>query len=259
MINTLFKSTPLTVMFYTLIVLDTSTYASEKDHLNQPVTNDDTAELLDQMEKHDSQEKQTDPAPIRPQQPESPKTSGEKTAPVMSSDTREIRGRSDSKLNFKEIESKLQEYDHRVDILESELARLQANLNDASLTDNKVSISLSTPPQAKFIIRALRAKIDGLVLTDQADVAGLWMPNQNLRLFQGPLRPGQHRLEINTIISPLSNEGLKLPTWKQKTIDSSFELEIPDGKIVKNFLIALTDDGNENPAPKIKMTMSENK
>lgn len=259
MLTTPFQSIALTVILFTLMMLDSSTDASENDRPTPPVTNNDAMELLDQMEKHDSQEKKDVAAPTRPQQPEPPKTRKEKQEPVMSPDSHQSRSQSAKKSNFKEIESKLQEYDHRVDILESELARLQANLNDASLTDNKVSISVSTPPQSKFMIRALRAKINGLVLTDQADVAGLWMPNQNLRLFQGPLRPGQHRLEIHTIIAPLSNEGLKLPTWKHQSVESSFELEVPDGKSVKNFVIALTDDENSTPAPKIKMTMSEAK
>lgn len=163
------------------------------------------------------------------------------------------------KRSIKDIEAKIQEYDSRIDILESDLARIQSSLHDASVTDNKVLIEVRTQNQAKFVIRDLAAKLDGSSLYDQKDSAGIWMPNQTIAVFHGPLKPGNHSINIQAIISPLSNDGLKLPTWQHKTIESVFDIEIPEGRSRKRFVVELSDDADSSSKPRAKIAESDYK
>jgi hypothetical protein len=160
---------------------------------------------------------------------------------------------------IKDIEAKIQEYDHRIDILESDLARIQSNLHDASVTDNNVLLEVKAQSSAKFVIRDLAAKLDGNSLYDQKDSAGIWMPNQTIEVFHGPLKPGSHRFQIQAVVSPLSNEGLKLPTWQHKTVEANFDITIPEGRSRKHFVVELSHEPDSSSAPRAKIAESDYK
>ena len=164
-----------------------------------------------------------------------------------------------TKKSIKDIETKIQEYDTRIDILESDLARIQSSLHDASVTDNKVLIEVRTQKSAKFVIRDLNAQLDGSRLYEQKDTAGIWMPNQTVAVFHGPLKPGNHNINIHAIIAPLSNEGLKLPTWQHKAVESAFDIEIPEGRSRKHFVVELSDDAESSSKPRAKIAESDYK
>jgi hypothetical protein len=160
---------------------------------------------------------------------------------------------------IKGIEAKIQEYDHRIDILESDLARIQSNLHDASVTDNNVLLEVKAQTSAKFVIRDLGAKLDGNSLYDQKDSAGIWMPNQTIEVFHGPLKPGNHSFQIHAVISPLSNDGLKLPTWQHKTVEANFDITIPDGRSRKHFVVELSQETDSSSTPRAKLAESDYK
>jgi hypothetical protein len=160
---------------------------------------------------------------------------------------------------IKGIEAKIQEYDHRIDILESDLARIQSNLHDASVTDNNVLLEVKAQKSAKFVLRDLAAKLDGNSLYDQKDSAGIWMPNQTIEVFHGPLKPGNHSFQIHAVISPLSNDGLKLPTWQHKTVEANFDITIPEGRSRKHFVVELTHETDSSSTPRAKLAESDYK
>ena len=189
---------------------------------------------------------------------ESPKMSPE-SAPSVASEAAPPRKEVGPLTTLKGIEAKIQEYDHRIDILESDLARLQSNLHDASVTDNNVLLEVKAQTSAKFVIRDLAAKLDGNSLYDQKDSAGIWMPNQTIEVFHGPLKPGSHRFQIQAVVSPLSNEGLKLPTWQHKTVEANFDITIPEGRSRKHFVVELSHEPDSSSAPRAKIAESDYK
>ena len=196
------------------------------------------------------------PTEIAPEEKEeSPKIAPE-SAPSVAIKPAPARKEVGPLTTIKGIEAKIQEYDHRIDILESDLARIQSNLHDASVTDNNVLLEVKAQTSAKFVLRDLAAKLDGNSLYDQKDSAGIWMPNQTIEVFHGPLKPGNHSFQIHAVISPLSNDGLKLPTWQHKTVEANFDITIPDGRSRKHFVVELSQETDSSSTPRAKLAES---
>ena len=199
------------------------------------------------------------PTEIAPEEKEESTKIAPESAPSVAIKPAPPRKEIGQSKTIKDIEAKIQEYDHRIDILESDLARIQSNLHDASVTNNNVLLEVKAQTSAKFVIRDLAAKLDGNSLYDQKDSAGIWMPNQTIEVFHGPLKPGSHRFQIQAVVSPLSNEGLKLPTWQHKTVEANFDITIPEGRSRKHFVVELSHEPDSSSAPRAKIAESDYK
>jgi hypothetical protein len=171
----------------------------------------------------------------------------------------QIKGSTPSGKNLQEIQKKINEYDQRVEILESDLRRLRAGIYEGSVTDNQVMLNVKTANDAKYIIRTLTTRLDGNTLYNQLDPAGLWMPAREIPIFYGPLQPGEHRIDLSATIAPVTLEGLELPTWQHKSVQQSFSFNIPDGKVRKSILIEISEPKTAGSHPIAKLTEDDRK
>ena len=170
-----------------------------------------------------------------------------------------IKGSTPSGKNLMEIQKKINEYDSRIEILESDLRRLRAGVYEGSVTDNQVMLNVKTSNDAKYIIRTLTTRLDGNTLYNQLDPAGLWMPTREIPIFYGPLQPGEHRVDLTATIAPVTPEGLELPTWQHKSVQQSFSFNIPDGKIRKSLIIEISEPKSAGSHPIAKLTEDDRK
>lgn len=159
--------------------------------------------------------------------------------------------------NLNEIQSKIQEYDHRIEILEADLSRLQASLQNYAATDNLVQISAKSSGDESFIVRGLTVKLNGRLIYDQLAPSGLWMPSKSITLFQGPLPPGTHRLDVVAVTSPLEKNGLKLPSSQHKLAEQTLSIIVPEGKSRKTFLLDITGSDKSTQSPSLKIDESQ--
>jgi len=179
------------------------------------------------------------------------------TQQVTPTSPEKIKGRTPAAKNLKEIQSKITEYDNRIEILEADLRRIKSNLYDSSITDNQVMIEVRASETSKFIIRDLVAKLDGNAIYSQMDASGLWMPSKSIPLFYGPLRPGDHQITIAATIAPIATDGLELPTWKHKSFEQNFSFSVADGKIRKSFSLEITHSNEATSKPIAKLIESD--
>jgi hypothetical protein len=170
--------------------------------------------------------------------------------------TKKHRNKIPTKID--ELDALIQEYQHRLDIIEADLARLQSDLNDNSKNDNKILIDLKRVDATEFKIRQLTAKLDGNILFDLNDLAGFSFPNNQMRIFHGPLMPGRHSIEIEANISD-TDSGVNLAAQRAKSTSSRFDIDIPDGRTRKYFSIEISRGIEGDTAPKIKLVESEYK
>lgn len=159
--------------------------------------------------------------------------------------------------NLNEIQSKIQEYDHRIEILEADLSRLQASLQNYAATDNLIQIIAKSSAEESFIVRGLTVKLNGRLIYDQLAPSGLWMPSKSITLFQGPMQPGTHRLDVVAVTSPLEKDGLKLPSNQQKLAEQTLSIIVPEGKSRKTFLLNITGGDKSTPSPSLKIDESQ--
>lgn len=204
---------------------------------------DREADPLTQSEENDTKNQKPDK--------QSDKNPTQKYAPKAAA---KVSAQTPAAKNIKEIQSKINEYDNRIEILESDLRRLRSSIYDASVTDNQVMLEVKSNDSSNFIIKTLTARLDGSTLYDQSEGSGLWMPSRSIPLFFGPLKPGDHQLEILATIAPAASSGVESPTWKNKSLQQSLSFAIPDGKSRKHLSIEITDQGNDGSKPVAKLT-----
>jgi hypothetical protein len=246
-----------------VLVLPTTLRGQADNHTRSPASKgaekDDLDTILDHLEKKMDDQDTIEPADQK-HLSEKKISSGPKKARDLTPQIHNVSQKSASRQKtMKNIQSKISEYDNRIEILESDLRRLRANVYDASVTDNLIGIEIRPAEPAKFLIRDLQASLDGHTLYNRRDASGLWMPSKSIILFHGPLRPGDHQIELSTVIAPLSHDGLKLPTSEHKTLDQSFRFQIPEGKHRRQLVLEISNTADENPKPIARLLESETK
>lgn len=255
--NILLKS----IAIFPVLIMPWALLAQNHDAKNAPAAetsaSDDLENILDHLEKKMADGNNLGPAATS----ETPL----KKAPAGSKKARDLAPQSPpmtpkaatGQKIFKDIQSKISEYDNRIEILESDLRRLRANVYDASVTDNLVAIEIRPSETSKFLIRDLRASLDGNSLYNRHDPSGLWMPSQSTTLFHGPLRPGDHQVDLSVTLVPLSVGGMKLPTSEHKNLDQSFRFSVPEGKKRQQIVLEISNSDTENPKPIARLIESE--
>jgi hypothetical protein len=231
------------------------------DHTPHPVAKtsdkDDLDNILDHLEKKMNDQDALE-LPDTKNLPEKKLHTGPKKARDLAPQIPSVSQKSSAReKTLKDIQSKISEYDNRIEIIESDLRRLRANVYDASVTDNLVAIEIRPAEPAKFLIRDLRANLDGNTLYNRRDSSGLWMPSKSIILFQGPLRPGDHQIDLSTVVVPLSHDGLKLPTSEHRTLDQSFRFQVSEGKQRRQLVLEISNTDDENPKPIARLLESE--
>lgn len=246
-----------------LLVLPSALLGETSDPIPSPAPKasekDDLDNILDHLEKKMS-DQDTLQLPDTTNSSEKRMLGGSKKARDLAPQPPSVSQKSESgQKTIKDIRSKISEYDNRIEILESDLRRLRANIYDASVTDNLVALEIRSAETAKFLIRDLRANLDGHTLYNRQDASGLWMPSKSIIVFHGPLRPGDHQIDLSTVLVPLSSDGLKLPTSEHRTLDQSFRFEIPEGKQRRQLTLEISNTADENPKPIARLLESEMK
>jgi hypothetical protein len=249
----LFAISAILLMFSPAI----ATFASEKtDNSAKKIEN-----VLDKLEKRlidkesspFTEDEDVSPERLTPTKNKKPNSVYNAKSPA------KINGQTPSSKNLKEVQIKINEYDNKLDSLESELRKLRAGVYEGSATDNQVMVDIRTGKDAKFVIRTLLTRLDGNNLFNQMDAAGMWMPSKEIPLFFGPLQPGEHRLDVIATIAPLTADGLELPTWRHKSLQQSFAFTVNEGKVRKNVSIELEALKSDSAQPTAKLTEEEQK
>ncbi len=170
-----------------------------------------------------------------------------------------IKGQTQAGRNLQELQKKINEYDSRIEILESDMRKLSSTTQDNGTTDNVVSLQIKTDSERPVVMKTLAATLDGQTLYSQIDPAGLWIPSKIISLFYGPLKPGSHRLEITSTVSTTTDEATAAGSWKQKALSQTFEFTVPEGKQRKSITVEIGQSANGGGTPTATMFESEAK
>lgn len=168
-----------------------------------------------------------------------------------------IKGQTQTGRNIQELQKKLNEYDNRIEILESDMRRLRSTMQENAATDNVVSLQLKTDTQHPVILKTLAAVLDGNTIYSQIDPAGLWIPSKIIPLFYGPLKPGAHNLEITATTSTSMDEATAAGSWKQKALSQTFEFSVPEGRQRKSITVEIGRSEGYDANPTATMYESE--
>ncbi len=161
-----------------------------------------------------------------------------------------IKENTPSSDDLTKLTAAVTELEAQVEYLSSQVHQAkQKILQDASI-NNLINIAtrLESPDSMGF--RSLSVTIDGHKVYEQNAAMGLWIPEESIPLFRGPMQPGNHRIDFEARIVQKSKESLPIQTDTFHQVNESFNFEIPEGQVSKKWEIALSDGSSQGTQTK---------
>jgi hypothetical protein len=151
-----------------------------------------------------------------------------------------IIGKTPNQSALNNIQAKIKEHESQIDILEADARKMKSELIEGSVIDNMISIEAKLKDHKTSGIQALTAKVDGSLLFNQTDPAGMWIPASSIPIYHGPMQPGEHTIEVTAVLTKVQPAGLPLAGWTPQQVTKAFKVHVPDGKAAKIFTVELS-------------------
>jgi hypothetical protein len=167
-----------------------------------------------------------------------------------------IEGKTPNQKILQEIQAKISTYDTQVDLLEADSRKSKSDLIDQSNTNNSVHLEAKLSSAKTAVLQSLTVRIDGSLIFNQSDAAGMWIPTSAISLYQGPVQPGEHTVDVEAVLSRVNESGIPVSGWVSQRVAKKFSFEIPAGSVAKKISIVL--DAGEGRSTKATAQLIEN-
>lgn len=114
----------------------------------------------------------------------------------------------------------------------------QKILSDAKI-NNLINISAELANDQEMALRALEIRLNGHLIYEQNATLGLWIPDKTIPLYQGPMQPGKHRIELHARVVRKANDQLPMQNDTYSIVNESFSFDVPTGESTKNWQVLI--------------------
>lgn len=177
-------------------------------------------------------------------------TFGEKNAPPPSLDandgpTETMKFQKKTKIGastaelegLKQIGGQIAELEQAVDRYASEVQKTKQGILDEAHTDNFITIEARLADTDVAAITSLTVKIDGYGVYELKETGGIWMPSAQVPLYAGPLKPGNHRVDLEARIALKPKKALPMNGDVYRFVNKTFDVVVPGGSRTAKYLI----------------------
>lgn len=168
-----------------------------------------------------------------------------------------ITGKTPNQNMLKEIQAKINEYENQVDSLEADSRKMKSQVIQGSTTDNLITIEAKLKNAKTSSLQAMTAKVDGSLMFNQVDPAGMWIPSSTITIYHGPMQPGDHKIEITAVLARTNEQGIAVAGWTPQQVKQSFTVSLPEGKVRKHMIVEL-DTSKDQSGKAVANLMEEN-
>ena len=176
-----------------------------------------------------------------------PSKDEDQTAQKIKMPKKTVEVEAEETARLRELASAVAQLESQIEQLSSDTSKTRQRIMEEARVDNFVSIEARLTTESLASIRSMRIRLDGYDVYEVSDEAGLWLPSSKIPVYNGPLQPGSHRLDVEVRLVLKQREGLPLNSDVFRMVSQSFELKIPDGKVRTRYLvnIAAPKDGSD--------------
>ena len=175
--------------------------------------------------------------------PNGPFGTEDETAPV-TSPTGKSKNAESSK-DFSQINAQIKSLDRDIEKLAADVQEYKQSAVVASKDNSYVYFEAKVLDAEKSTLKSLRVKVDGFTVYHVKDTAGLWIPNSSIPLYSGPLSAGNHRIDIEANVGHLPGAGLPLAGPAYRSVEKTFEIQVPLGSTNKRYQLAIAPGGDQ--------------
>lgn len=174
----------------------------------------------------------------------------DETAPIAGS-SKKTRN-EDSSRDFSQINGQIRSLERDIEKLAADVQEYKQSAIVASKDNSYVYIEAKILDAKKNALKSLRVKVDGFTVYQVKDTAGLWVPESSIPLYSGPLSAGNHRIDIEANVGDLPGAGLPVAGPAYKSVEKSFEIQIPLGSTNKKYQLAIIP-GADQKGPSVTL------
>ena len=166
-----------------------------------------------------------------------------------------IGGGTASQESLKTIGSAVAELEAQVDQFASGVQKTKQSILDDAHIDNFITFEARLTDTDAASITAINVKLDGFGVYELKEASGIWMPASLVPLYAGPLKPGNHRVDVEARIVVKPKKSLPMNGDVYRFVSKSFDVAVPGGTRQTRYVISITPP--EKPDGKADATMKE--
>lgn len=156
---------------------------------------------------------------------------------------------SPSNADVKKLGDAISELEAQTEYLASQVHRIKQKILHEAAINNMINFSTRLDDSDKLAFRSLTVTIDGHEIYKQNAALGLWLPHNEIPVFQGPMQPGNHRIDFEARVVQKATDNLPIQNDTYHIIQETFNFVVPDGKVMKKWEVYLTgENGNSSIA-----------
>lgn len=166
-----------------------------------------------------------------------------------------IGGTTREQESLKSLGAAVAELEQQVDLFASSVQKTKQSILDEAHVDNFITFEASLHDTDAAAITAISVKIDGFGVYELKEAAGIWMPSNLVPLYAGPLKPGNHRVDLEARIVIKPKKSLPMNGDVYRFVNKSFDVAVPGGTRTTKYVISISPP--EKQDGKADATMKE--
>jgi hypothetical protein len=144
---------------------------------------------------------------------------------------------------LKDIQEKINEYESQLDSLETDTRKTKHNMIETSVSSHALVLDARLKDSKKSTLQSLTVRLDGSLVYNQVDTAGVWIPTAVIELYHGPVQPGEHKVDVTAVLTRANEQGIPVAGWTPQQVTKSFRFEVGQGRVEKQVTIQLDTTG----------------
>lgn len=151
-----------------------------------------------------------------------------------------IGGTTKTQESLKSLTSAVAELESQVDQFASNVQKTKQSILDDAHIDNFITFEAALADTDAAAIAAIVVKLDGYGVYELKEAAGIWMPSHLVPLYAGPLKPGNHRVDVEARIMIKPKKSLPMNGDSYRFVNKTFDVTVPGGTRTTRYVISIT-------------------
>lgn len=172
--------------------------------------------------------------------------SGEKKKPPVGESVRrleyngtDIHGQIPSTKDLDDLEKAIRGLEKDVEELARDVQATKQQVLDEAGLKNHVRLTTRLANDQDVAFRSLKVKMDGYLIYETPDSEGVWSVKNEIPLFQGPLKPGKHKLEYEARLVLKTPKPTPVSKDIFHRVNESYELEVTPDTREKSWVVSV--------------------
>lgn len=144
-----------------------------------------------------------------------------------------------SNQDLKKLAATVTDLESQTEYLASRVQRIKQHIYQDATIDTLVDITTQVEQKDQLTYRSLDVSIDGEKVYQHSTALGLWIPEDSIPLYRGPMQPGAHRIDFEARLIQKQDKGLPIQSNTYNIIKETYRFDVSKAPGQKKWVILL--------------------